>query len=145
LACIRKKFKNLRELTTKFEKRRNIMAKIFGFKPLAATLQLIEKFENEVMIRHNNQQLVSTVFVDMKDDRWAVAFAYNYTRKPDINGHENPLEVRYSCPVLESNRVQMFRSDESTERSIATEIIRDGDAFIRFALSQERTLVGRAG
>ena len=53
------------------------MSKIFGFRPQAATQQLIDKFEKEVLIRHNNQQLVGTVYIDMQDDRWAVAVAYN--------------------------------------------------------------------
>ena len=120
------------------------MAKIFGIKPQAETRQLIEKFEDEVMIRHNNQQLVGNVYVDMHDDQWAVAFAYNYTRNPGIHGHENPLEVRYSCSAQESDSVQMFRSDTADEKSIEAEALTDGDAFIRFALTQERTLVGRA-
>ncbi|MDO9036351.1 MAG: hypothetical protein Q7U51_14265 [Methanoregula sp.] len=120
------------------------MSKIFGFKPQAATRQLIEKFEDEVLIRHNNQPLVSTVYVDMQDDQWAVAFAYNYTRKPGLHGHENPLEVRYSCPAQESDSVRMFRSDTADEKSIDAEALSDGDAFIRFALTQERNLIGRA-
>lgn len=119
------------------------MAKIFGIKPQAATQQLIEKFEDEVLIRHNNQQLMGTVYVDMSENRWAVAFAYNYSRKPGIHGHENPLEVRYSCPAQESGNVQMFRSDTADQRSSEAENLTDGDAFIRFALMQEQTVVGR--
>jgi hypothetical protein len=120
------------------------MSKIFGFRLQAATRQLINKFEDEVLIRHDNQQLVGTVYVDMQDDRWAVAVAYNYTRKPGLHGHENPLEVRYSCPVQENTRVQMFRSDLVSEKLLETEPLKDGDAFVRFALMQERSIVGRA-
>jgi len=120
------------------------MSKFFGINPQAATRQLIEKFEDEVLIRHNNQQLVGTVYVDMQENQWAVAFAYNYSRKPGLHGHENPLEVRYSCPVSDSSSVRMFRSDEDSERLLSTDALTDGDAFIRFALTQERTLVGRA-
>jgi len=120
------------------------MAKIFGIKPQAATQQLVEKFENEIIIRYNNQPLVSTVYVDMQDNQWAVAFAYNYSRKPGLHGHENPLEVRYSCPAQESSSVRMFRSDEVAEQLLDTKTLKDGDAFIRFALTQELILVGRA-
>lgn len=120
------------------------MSKIFGFMPQPATTKLIDKFEDEVMIRHNNQQLVGNVYVDMQENQWAVAFAYNYTRKPGIHGHENPLEVRYSCPVSDSSSVRMFRSDKDSERLLSTEVLKDGDAFIRFALTQERTLAGKA-
>jgi hypothetical protein len=120
------------------------MSKIFGFKPQPATKQEIEKFENEVMIRHDNQNLFGTVYVDMQENQWAVAFAYNYSRKPGLHGHENPLEVRYSCPAQESNNVRMYRSDADTDRSLATEPLKDGDAFVRFALMQERSLAGKA-
>lgn len=120
------------------------MSKIFGFRPQAATQHLIDKFEEEVLIRHNNQQLVGTIYVDMQENQWAVAFAYNYSRKPGIHGHENPLEVRYSCPVQESTSVRMFRSDAVAEKSLATEPLEDGDAFVRFAITRERSLVGRA-
>jgi hypothetical protein len=85
---------------------------------------------------------VGTVYVDMQENQWAVAFAYNYSRKPGIHGHENPLEVRYSCPAQESGSVRMFRSDTANEKSIVTEPLRDADAFVRFALTQERSLVG---
>lgn len=120
------------------------MSKIVGIKPLADTRKLIEKFEDEVLIRHNNQQLVGTVYVDMQDNRWAVAFAYNYSRKPGLHGHENPLEVRYSCPVQENGSVQMFRSDDNSKRTLDAGRIKDGDDFIRFAITQERTFVGKA-
>jgi len=117
------------------------MPKIFGFKPQPATEQLIEKFEDEVLIRHNNQQLVGTVYVDMKDDRWAVAFAYNYSRKQGIHGHENPLEVRYALKPKETSDVQMFRSDKKNEQVLENKPFVDQDAFIRYVLNLERNIV----
>jgi hypothetical protein len=51
------------------------MSKIFGFRPQAETRQLIDRFEDEVLIRHNNRPLVGTVYVDMQENQWAVAFA----------------------------------------------------------------------
>ncbi|MDD1691009.1 MAG: hypothetical protein LUQ66_10150 [Methanoregula sp.] len=120
------------------------MAKIIGIKPQADTRKLIEKFEDEVMIRHNNQQLVGTVYIDMQENQWAVAFAYNYSRKSGIHGHENPLEVRYFCPVQESSNVRMFRSDSADEVTLSTEPLKDADAFVRFAIMQERSLAGKA-
>lgn len=95
------------------------------------------------MIRHNNQPLVGTVYVDMQESRWAVAFAYNYSCNPGIHGHENPLEVRYSCPVQKNTKVRMFRSDTSDEKIFESEPLRDPDAFVRFVLTQKRSLVGK--
>lgn len=120
------------------------MSKIFGFKPQAATQQQIEKFEDEVLIRYNNQQLLGSVYVDMQEDRWAVAFAYNFARKPGLRGHENPLEVRYSARPGEAGRVQMFRSDAAAETLLEAGSVKDRDDFIRFALAEERSRAGRA-
>lgn len=117
------------------------MAKILGIKPRPATRQRIGKFEDEVLIRHNNQQLVSTVYIDMQDDRWAVAFAYNYSRSPGLHGHENLLEVRYTANPREPGSLRLFRSDESAERVIGIKWFRDQDAFIRYALEQERSIM----
>jgi len=80
----------------------------------------------------------------MSETRWAVAFAYNYSRKPGIHGHENPLEVRYSCPAQERTRVQMFRSDDAAERTLDTKTLKDGDDFIWFAITHERSFIAKA-
>jgi len=119
------------------------MAKIFGIRPAAETRQLIEKFEDEVLVRHNNQSLLGSVYVDMQENRWAVAFAYNFSRKPGLHGHENVLEVRYSVKPEETGGVRMFRSDEMTERVIPNGSFADQDVFVRFALTQERARAGR--
>lgn len=120
------------------------MAKIIGIQPAAETQKLIGKFEDEVLVRHNNQPLVGTVYVDMQEERWSVAFAYNYSRKPGIHGHENPLESRYSVKPQEEKSVHLFRSDEEEERVLEAGQFSDGDSFIRFALTQERALAAKA-
>ena len=114
------------------------MVKIIGMKPDAETQKRIGKFEDEVMIRHNNQQLVGTVYVDMQENRWTVAFAYNYTRKPGLHGHENLLEVRYCMVPHELAEIRLFRSDAGAEQVIATENLPDKDTFIRYVLGKDR-------
>lgn len=120
------------------------MAKIFGIQPQSETQKQIEKFEDEVLIRHNNQQLLGTVYVDMQEDRWAVAFAYNFSRKPGLHRPENPLEVRYSVKPQDTAKVQMFRSNASAETVLDAGTIKDKDDFIRYALTQERMFAGKA-
>jgi len=118
------------------------MSKIIGIRLQQETKKLIEKFEDEVLIRFHNQQLLGTVYVDMQEDRWSVAIAYNFSRMPGIHGRENPLEVRYLCTAQEKPGVRMFRSDRESEQELESEDFSDGDAFIRFALTQERALEG---
>lgn len=120
------------------------MEGIFGIRPASVTRQMIEKFEEEVLIRHNNQYLTGSVDSDRLEDRWAVAVACIVSTKTGIHGHGNAPEVRYSCPSQGCSSIRVFRSDEPSERTLATEPLKDGDAFIRNTLMQERTHTGKA-
>ncbi|MDD1704863.1 MAG: hypothetical protein LUP97_06535 [Methanoregula sp.] len=119
------------------------MSRIYGIQPRATTRKLVEKFEDEVIIRHNNQSLVGTVYVDINNDRWSVAFAYNYSRNPGLHGHENPLEVRYSRSPGQGSSIRMFRSDMADETLVETAVLSDADAFVSAVISHERLLVSR--
>jgi len=117
------------------------MSRLYGIKSRETTRKLVEMFEDEVIIRHNNQPLVGTVYVDMNSDRRSVAFAYNYSRNPELHGHENPLEVRYSCSPGQGSSIRMFRSDRANEPLVETAPVSDADAFISAVISHERLLV----
>lgn len=119
------------------------MSKFYGLNPTPATQQAVEQFENEVLIRHNNQQLVGSVYVDMQDASWAVAFAYNLSRHPGLHGHENPLEVRYSYSPSQGSAVRMFRSDPAEEKIVEAGRFGSPDTFIRFVMDHERRLLNR--
>ena len=116
------------------------MARYFGYHPDDAMRKLIEQFEHQMLIRYHNRPLVSTVYVDMQEKEWAVAFAYNYTRVPGIHGHENPLEVKYHTSPHMVDGIRMLRSDEETERTLVHGRCEDPNVFIRFVLDYERAL-----
>lgn len=117
------------------------MARYFGYRPDDTMRKTIEQFENQVLIRYHNRPLVSTVHVDMQENEWAVAFAYNYSRVPGIHGHENPLEVKYHMDPHETRGIRVFRSDVESERTLPHGSCNDPGAFIRFVLDYERTQV----
>jgi hypothetical protein len=117
------------------------MPKFFGCRPAGPTLQAVEKFENEVMIRKDNRILTSTVYLDMHDDRWAVAMAYNPSRHPGLHRHDNLLEVRYTYSLKEKLTMKMMRSDPMEEIPIAAGPFSDVDSFARYALDHERGIV----
>ena len=79
------------------------MSKFYGISPQPATRQVVERFENEVMVRKDNRYLISTVYLDMEEDRWAVAVAYNPSRNPGLHGDDHLLEVRYLLLTQEKN------------------------------------------
>jgi len=120
------------------------MPKFFGCKPAGPTRQAVEKFENEVMVRQDSQMLVGTVYLDMQENAWAVAVAYNHARAPGLHGHENALEVRYSYAPGAGSTAQMYRSDPGTVTSLNTGPFADPDSFARYAIDHERAVATHA-
>jgi hypothetical protein len=120
------------------------MAKFYGCKPTVPTRQAVEKFENEVMIRHKNQVLISKVDPDLQDNSWAVAVAYNMSRQPGLQGHENSIEVRYSYAPGEHGMMNVFRSDQGTIITLGAGPFDDPDTFVQYALKCERRVVNPA-
>ena len=117
------------------------MPKFFGCKPAGPTRQAVEKFESEIIIRHDNQVLVGTVYLDIQENIWAVALAYNRSRAPGLHGHENDLEVRYSYTPKENGATQMFRSDPGAVTTLESGPFADPETFARYALDHERAFV----
>ena len=116
------------------------MSKIIGFSPDSLTMQEIEAFENKVMIRRENLVLLGTVYADIQQDQWAVAMAYNLSHHPGLHGHEHGLEVRYSYSPQTGAGVKMFRSDVDQECALDATGFKNPDAFVRYAVDQEKRL-----
>lgn len=116
------------------------MSKIIGFSPDSSTMQVIEEFENKVMIRRENQVLLGTVYADIQQDRWAVSMAYNLSHHPGLHGHEHALEVKYAYAPLAGAGVRMFRSDIDLERTLDADGFSGPDAFVRYAVDLEKRL-----
>jgi hypothetical protein len=96
-----------------------------------------------VLIRKDNRYLISTVYLDMREDCWAIAVAYNPSRNPGLHGQENILEVRYSYENRRGNTVTIFRSDTAEESAITAGPFSDPDTFAQYAINHERDLINR--
>jgi len=119
------------------------MPKYCGLNPEHVTRKTIEQFENDILIRHNNQQLVSSVYVDMQENQWAVGFAYNLSRNPGLYGHEHSLEVRYLYRPKDGNLIRIFRSDSAEETVLEAGGFSVPDTFVRYAITHERRILNR--
>jgi hypothetical protein len=119
------------------------MSKFYGINPQPATRNAVVKFEDEVMIKKDNRYLLSTLYLDMQEDRWAVAVAYNPSRNSGLHGQENILEVRYSYKNRRGNAITMFRSDMAEESVITAGPFSDPDTFAQYAITFERDLINR--
>jgi hypothetical protein len=118
------------------------MSRFYGISPEPATRNVVEKFENEVMIRKDNRFLISTVYLDMEEDRWAVAIAYNTSRNRGLHTPDNLLEVRYSYSPFDKKTI-MMRSNPPEVLPLAAEPFISPDTFARYALTYERDLINR--
>ncbi len=119
------------------------MSKFYGINPQPATRNAVVKFEDEVMIRKDNRFLISTVYLDMQEDRWAVAMAYNTSRNKGLHTHDNLLEVRYSYSLTKGKTIMMLRSDPIEELPLAAGPFADPDTFAQYAITYERDLINR--
>jgi hypothetical protein len=117
------------------------MPKYYGITPRPTTRLAAGTFEEEVMIRKDNRILTSTVYLDMLDDRWAVAVAYNPSRHPGLHGYDNLLEVRYTYSPKNKMTVTMMRSDPVEEIPITAGPFADPDSFAQYAIAYERNLI----
>ena len=118
------------------------MSKFYGINPQPATRNAVVKFEDEVMIRKDNRFLISTVYLDMQDNRWAVAVAYNTSRNKGLHTPDNLLEVRYSYSPSDGKTI-MMRSDPIEELPLSAGPFTNPDTFVQYALTYERDLINR--
>ncbi len=117
------------------------MPKFFGLKPKSKTTKISEEFENRMVIRRNNLRLIGKVYADITDTEWAVAVAYNQVPEPGIHGTENSLEIRYSYEPESTPIVHRLETEKGSKQDYPIETFESPDAFIVWALDQERTLM----
>lgn len=117
------------------------MAKFFGFAPTSKTILVSEEFENRVRIRVQNKSLLGTVYADIEENEWAVAVAYNQMQYPGLHGRENLREVRYRFHPGTGLVVSRLVTDESEIQEFEAQPFDSPDAFIVWALNQEKSLV----
>jgi len=117
------------------------MSKYLGFNPKIATIQAMKKFEDEVMIGKDYRFLIPMVFLDMNDDCWTVAIAYNSSRPPGMHWQENLLEVRYTYFLKNKMPLTLMRSDPFENVPVVGRAFVDPDTFALYAIAHERELL----
>jgi len=120
------------------------MSKYFGYNPQPKVRAAVETFEATTQIRSNNGILLGSVYVDVQDKEWAVAFAYGVTQHPKIRGPEPVYEVRYSLNPEEKAKATRTDTRSETPSTIAAGEPKDVDAFVLWALHAEQANPGAA-
>jgi hypothetical protein len=120
------------------------MSKFFGYKPKPQVKSAVETFEEKTQIRSTSGILLGSVYVDVQENEWAVAFAYGVTQHPKLRGPEPVYEVRYSVKPAETTKAMKTDTRNETPSTVAAGDLKDIDAFVLWALNAEQANPGAA-
>lgn len=113
------------------------MARFYGHTPDSNARKAVELFETTAMTRSAGGMLLGTVYVDIMDEEWAVAFAYGRMRHPNLRGPEPEYEVRYSLKKR-MGEVRCLDTRAGDAIAIGAGPFATPDGFILWAIGQER-------
>lgn len=120
------------------------MSKFFGYVPKPQVKSAVETFEATTQIRSTNGILLGSVYVDVQEKEWAVAFAYGVTQHPKLRGPEPVYEIRYSLNPDEKMQARKTDTRSETPSTLAAGNLQDIDAFVLWALHAEQGEPGAA-
>lgn len=120
------------------------MSKFFGYKPKPQVKSAVETFEAKTQVKSTSGILLGSVYVDVQEKEWAVAFAYGTRQHPKLRGPEPVYEVRYSISPEEKNKARKIDTRSDSDATLATEDFPDVDAFVLWALHTEQGTAGSA-
>jgi hypothetical protein len=123
----------------------SIMSRYFGYNPKGAVKSAVESFEASTQVQGAGGMLLGTVYVDISEERWAVAMAYGRAHHPKLRGPEPVYEVRYSYRPVDDGEVKRLDTREAEDCSFSAGPFPSTDEFILWALNEERErLIGSA-
>jgi hypothetical protein len=120
------------------------MSKYFGYKPKPQVKSAVETFEETTQVKSNNGILLGSVYVDVQESEWAVAFAYGVAQHPKIRGPEPVYEIRYALRPEENGKARRIDTRKEQESLVQTNPFPDVDAFVLWALHEEQGTPGAA-
>jgi hypothetical protein len=123
------------------------MARYYGYSPKGTVKSAVESFESETQIQGPGGTLLGTVYVDIRDEEWAVAIAYGRTQHPRLRGPEPVYEVRYAHQTEDGGKTKRIDTRQEEEPGIIeVEPFPSEDEFIVWALNKEKERIsGTAG
>jgi hypothetical protein len=113
------------------------MSRYFGYSPSGTVRSAVESFESATQVRSAGGVLLGTVYVDIRDDEWAVAMAYGRIHHPKIRGPEPVYEVRYATSPQNGGTKRLDTRQEAPG-VIAGKQFPSVDAFVLWALEEEK-------
>lgn len=117
------------------------MSRFYGYQPESSVKSAVESFESGVQLHTTGGTLLGTVYVDIRDDQWAVAMAYGTAQHPKIQDPEPQYEIRYVYSPEKKTETLRIDTRGETHRVVVSTPYPDVRAFVLAALDGEKTRI----
>lgn len=119
------------------------MSRFYGYSPKGTVKSALESFESTTQLSAPGGVLLGTVYIDIRDEEWAVAMAFGRMRHPTIRGPEPTYEVRYSFRPQGGTTVAFLDTRKGEPVPIPGMAFSSVDEFVLWAIDKERERLGR--
>jgi len=121
------------------------MPRFYGYSLKGTARSAVETFESTTQMSAPGGVLLVTVYVDIRDEEWAVAMAYGRTRHPKIREPEPVFEVRYSFRPENGEGVRFLDTRAGDPVPVSAGPFPSVDDFVTWAIGRERERLGGKG
>ncbi|MDI9633021.1 MAG: hypothetical protein QFX32_03065 [Methanolinea sp.] len=105
----------------------------------------MESFESATAVTAPGGVILATVYVDIREEEWAVALAFGRARHPTIRGPEPAFEVRYSYRPGDSAALSFLDTRRGDPVPVPGGPFSSVDDFVVWVIEKEKERLGRKG
>lgn len=121
------------------------MSRFYGYSPKGTVKSAVESFESTTQVSAPGGVLLGTVYIDIREEEWAVAMAFGRTRHPTIRGPEPTYEVRYSFRPQGGTTVGFLDTRKGETVPLPGMSFSSVDEFVLWVIGKERERLGAKG
>jgi|MTBAKMStandDraft_1061839.scaffolds.fasta_scaffold00142_38 hypothetical protein len=121
------------------------VSKYYGYTPKGTVRSAVESFESKTQVQGAGGMLLGTVYVDIRDEEWAVAIAYGRAHHPKIRGPEPVYEVRYAYRPDDGDVTERMDTRQDEKMTIESEPFPSVEDFVLWSLEKEKGCITGAG
>lgn len=121
------------------------MSRYYGYTPKGTVRSAVESFESKTQVQGAGGMLLGTVYVDIRDEEWAVAIAYGRAHHPKIRGPEPIYEVRYAYRPEDGDVTERMDTRQDEKKTIESEPFPSVEDFVLWSLEKEKGCITGSG
>ncbi len=121
------------------------MSRFYGYSPKGTVKSAVESFESTTQMTAPGGVLLASVYIDIRDEEWAVALAFGRARHPTIRGPEPAFEVRYSFRPENGSGLKFLDTRKGEPVTMPGGPFSSVDDFVLWVIEKEKERLGRKG